>query len=126
MAECAKRVGVTGRVYALDLHPLAIQSVRRLAASRGLRNVETIQSDCRTDLPAGSVDVALLFDVLHMLSEPKAVLAELHRVLKPGGVLAVVEPHLNGKDIVARVSKGRLFRLDGKGQRTCSFARRAA
>ena len=123
--ECARRVGEAGRVYALDIHPLAIQSVQRLVESRGLSNVETIQSDCKTRLPAASVDVALLFDVLHMLSGPDAVLAELQRVLKPGGVLAVVEPHLNETHIVARVTESRLFRLDRKGQRTYAFAGRA-
>ena len=70
----AKRVGETGRVYALDLHPLAVERVRALARSRQLDNVETIRSDCATGLPDGSVDVVLLYDIFHMLREPNAVL----------------------------------------------------
>jgi ubiquinone/menaquinone biosynthesis C-methylase UbiE len=72
-------------VYALDLHPLAVERVRTLARKQQLGNVETIQSDCATGLPDGSVDVVLLYDIFHMLSEPDAILGELHRVLPNPG-----------------------------------------
>ena len=53
----AARVTDRGRVYAVDLHPLAVQRVRELARRRGLDNVQAIQSDCRTGLPDESVIV---------------------------------------------------------------------
>ena len=118
----AKRVGETGRVYALDLHPLAVQRVQALARARQLGNVETIQSDCATGLPEGSVDVVLLYDIFHMLSEPDAVLAELHRVLKKGGTLSVHDPHMREEDLVSGVTANRLFALVKKSERTCQFA----
>ena len=46
--DLAERVGATGVVYALDLHPLAIESVRDRVQKRGLENVETILSNCQT------------------------------------------------------------------------------
>lgn len=47
-----------------------------------LTNVEIIHSDRKTGLPDYSIDVALLYDILHDLSKPNEVLEELHRVLK--------------------------------------------
>ena len=123
VAPVAERVGESGAVYALDLHPLAIQKVQGLARRKGLANVKTIHSDCQTGLPENSVDVVLLYDIVHMLSEPRAVLGELYRVLKPDGVLSVNEPHIGEEEVLARVTGGRLFRLAQRGERTYSFAK---
>jgi ubiquinone/menaquinone biosynthesis C-methylase UbiE len=117
----AHRVTESGRVYAVDLHPLAVQRVRELARRRGLANVQAIQSDCQTGLPDESVDVVLLYDIFHMLSEPQAVLAELRRVLKPGGVLSVHDPHVDERAIVGGVTRDQFFELKGKGERTYRF-----
>jgi ubiquinone/menaquinone biosynthesis C-methylase UbiE len=56
-----------------------------------------------------------------MLSEPDAVLAELHRILKPGGVLSVLDPHISEAAILAGVTNGRLFALAEKGTKTYRF-----
>ena len=45
------------------------------------------------DLPDGSVDAALLQQVIEHLHEPEAAVCEIHRTLKPGGKLIVVFPH---------------------------------
>ena len=84
----AELVGESGKIYALDVHPLAIRAVQRIASRKRLTNVQTILSDCETGLPLDSVDVVLLYDILHDLDDPKGVLAELHRVLKPKGILS--------------------------------------
>ena len=117
----ADRVTDRGRIYALDLHPLAVERVQALARRRGLDNVRTIRSDCQTGLPDESVDVVLLYDIFHMLSEPQDVLAELNRVLKPRGTLSVHDPHIDEQVIVGGVTQGRLFELKSKGQRTYRF-----
>lgn len=125
LVDVAERVGESGRVYALDLHPLAIQRVQSLARRRKLTNVGTICSDCQTGLPDQSVDVVLLYDIFHGLSEPHAVLAELHRVLKQNGTLSFMDPHMNEDKIISSVTDGRLFRLVRKGEKTCTFSRQA-
>ncbi len=73
-AGVSEMVGEAGKVYALDVHPLAIRSVQKIAEKQRLTNVETIHSDCDTGLPDGSLDVVLLYDIFHMLSEPQAIL----------------------------------------------------
>ncbi len=119
----AQMVGEKGMVYALDIHPLAIQQVQKTAARKGLANVEAILSDCATGLPDASIDVALLYDTLHDLGEPDRVLAELHRVLKPDGILSFSDHHLKENEIVSRVTDKDLFKLSGKGKKVYNFAK---
>ena len=123
VSHLADRVGKSGRVYALDLHPLAVERVRSLARKRRLGNVEAIQSDCATGLPDDSVDVVLLYDIFHMLSEPEAVLSELRRVLKADGTLSVHDPHMPENKLTSGVTASSEFVLVDKGERTYRFAK---
>jgi len=118
----ARIVGDKGKVYALDLHPLAIAAVRRLSARKSLANVITILSDCKTGLTEGEVDVVLLYDVLHDIEDPEPLLSELNRVLKPNGLLSVSDHHLKGQRLVALVTDQGLFRPLRKGKWTHGFA----
>ena len=117
----AKLVGPTGKIYALDIHPLAIQHVRDSAAKQGLTNIGAIQSDCATRLPAESMDVVLLYDIFHMFSEPNNVLTELHRVLKPSGSLSFSDHHMEDDTILSGVTANGLFKLARKGKHTYTF-----
>ena len=126
ISDTADIVGELGQVYALDVHPLAIARVQNLAARRGLTNVETIQSDCRTGLAHESLDVVLMYDVFHMLDEPQAVLAEMHRVLKPDGILSFSDHHMDEESIITGVTNCRLFELVEKGSKTYAFVPRRA
>jgi len=78
----ADLVGESGRIYALDISPLAIQMVKKIIAKNQMKNVETIISDCSTGLPDDSVDEVLLYDVFHDLTDPNGVL---------GGTVSSVE-----------------------------------
>jgi ubiquinone/menaquinone biosynthesis C-methylase UbiE len=124
IADAAEMVGKSGKVYALDVHPLAIKRVQRIAEKRGLTNVETICSNCRTGLPDGSLDAVLMYDIFHMLDHPQAVLTEMRRVLKPNGTLSFIDHHMDENDIVARVTDSRLFTLAEKGEKTYTFVPR--
>ena len=124
VADAAEMVGESGKVYALDIHPLAIERVRFMAAKKGLTNVETIRSDCRTGLPNESLDMVLLYDVFHMLDKPRAVLAELYRVLKAKGTVSFSDHHMKHEGIVVGMTDGGLFVLVDKDERTYTFAPR--
>jgi len=120
----AELVGESGKIYALDIHPLAIQKVQGIVSKKQLLNVETILSDYQTGLPDNNLDVVLLYDIFHHLSDPNAVLKELHRVLKPDGTLSFSDHHMKEKEIVAEVTNSGLFRLSRKGQRTYAFLKK--
>jgi len=119
----AELVGESGKIYTLDIHPLAVQRIRDIAAKTGLVNVETVCSDCKTGLPDGSIDVVLLYDIFHMLSAPDAVLSELHRVLRRDGILSFNDHHMGEDDILEGVTGSHLFRLSKKGEKTYSFVK---
>ena len=119
----ADMVGSSGKVYALDIHPLAIRRVRDIASKRRLTNIETICSACATGLPNDSVDVVLLYDTFHCLSEPDEVLKELYRVLKRNGILSFSDHHLREEEIVPKVTNSSLFKLLKKGKRTYSLSK---
>jgi len=120
----AELVGESGKVYALDIHPLAIQKVRDIASKKQLANIETILSDCRTGLPDNTLDAVLLYDAFHHLSDADVVLKELYRVLKPDGILSFSDHHMKENEIVAEVTNSGLFRLSRKGQRTYTFLKK--
>jgi len=121
LTAAAELVGKSGKIYALDIHPLAIQKVKTIAAKKRLSNVVTINSDCKTGLPDNSIDFVLLYDTFHSLSDPNKVLEELNRILKTGGILSFSDHHMKEEEIVSRVTDRGLFVLSKKGKKTYSF-----
>ena len=119
----AALAGKSGKLYALDIHPIAIQRVQSIASKKQLTNVETILSDCATGLPDESIDAALLYDTLHGLSKPNEVLAELHRVLKPNGILSFNDHHMKEEEIISKITDKGLFKLSRKGKRVYNFSK---
>ena len=119
-----KLIGNIGALYALDVNPLAIKSVQGLVSKKGISNVQVILSDCDTGLAPASIDVVLLYDILHDLENRAEVLTELHRVLKPEGILSVSDHHLKEEEIISRIIKDGLFKLKSKGKMTLIFIKR--
>ena len=121
IAPLAKLVGSKGMIHALDVHPLAIQKVERIASRLKLANVATIKSDCITGLADSTIDLVLLYDTFHDLKEPEKVLEELHRILIPDGTLSFSDHHMKDADIVSQVTAGGLFSLSSRGSKTYTF-----
>ncbi len=115
----ARMVGDNGKVYALDVHPLAIEAVKRKAAEEGLSNVRTILSDRDTGLPDESVDVVLLYRTFYLVNDKQGLLDELHRVLKPDCVLSVVGGGVAG--CLEVIGKDDRFVLAERGRRLLNF-----
>ncbi len=92
-----QQVGDGGVVYCIDLQPEMVDRARRLAAAEGVELELLVGEVARIPLPDDSVDQVLMVDVYHELSDPDAMHAELHRVLRPGGVLTLVEFRLEGR-----------------------------
>ena len=107
----AKMVGAKGKVYALDIHPLAVRSVEKKAKKEGLTNITTILSDRDTRLPDQSIDIALTYDMIHMVKDKQALARELHRVLKQNGILSVIVGHIKVEDVLKVLEQDGLFSL---------------
>lgn len=88
----ARHVGPEGRVVAVDIEPRMIERVTRRAAAEGVTNVEARVADVY-DLPfeEGAFDAAYMTAVMGEIPQPERALAELYRVLRPGGTVALSE-----------------------------------
>lgn len=117
-------VGPEGRVYALDAHPLAIATVEKRFGGRQSVPLSTIGSNCQTGLADDCLDAILLYDVFHHLPHHEEVLRELHRVLKPAGILSVSDHHLPEQTILEGITGIGLFQLKNKGRKTLSFSKK--
>jgi len=95
----SKIVGASGKVYALDIQPMAVDRVKKRAEKNGLSNIQAIASNIDTGLPDKSVDVVLLYDVLQMIRNREGLLQEFHRVLKPSGIVSVDCDHLRPEEV---------------------------
>jgi ubiquinone/menaquinone biosynthesis C-methylase UbiE len=121
--KIAEKTGPSGIVYALDINPLAVGMVERKARNKNLENVRTIHSNCSTALPDNYLNYIIFFDVFHDLDNHQEVLAELHRVLKPEGVMYFSDHHMKEIEIVQRLTARGLFDLKDQGRWTFSFTK---
>jgi SAM-dependent methyltransferase len=86
----AKRVGPNGTVYGLDMTDEMLALARRNAAEAGAANVHFLKGVIeQIPLPAESVDVVISNCVVNLSVDKAAVLAEIARVLKPGGRIGI-------------------------------------
>jgi len=119
--KIAEKVGSSGFVHALDIHPLAKKYTESQAHRKNLSNVKVILSNCSTSLPDHGIDYVIFFDVYHELDNQEDVLIELKRVLKPNGILCFSDHHMKDDQIIHEITKNKLFTLVKKGRRTFSF-----
>lgn len=124
----ARVVGADGMVYALDKKQDSLDALTKEARKRRLRNIEPIHIGEAEALPLRpcSVDVALLYDVLHggyfpEAAQRSAVLRRIYRALKPEGLLSCYLTHLRRYGLTFKKLLGEIaeagFRLDGKRSR---------
>jgi len=83
------RISPGGRLVCLDLQLAMLRKLRRALGSRAPALV--CASGSRLPLRDGSIDLAFLCDVLGEIPDKQGAFHELHRILKPGGTLAITE-----------------------------------
>ncbi len=108
----AQKVGEEGCVYALDVHPIAIDRVRKRAERKNLKNIKIIHSGLETGLENESLDYILMFDVYSWIRNKRKLLKELHRVLKSTGKMSVIIDHSNPEEFVSDLECYVLFNIE--------------
>jgi ubiquinone/menaquinone biosynthesis C-methylase UbiE len=91
----AAAVGDTGRVYAVDVQEDLLTHLRDSALRSGRANVETVWGDFEklggTRLKDHSMDAAILSNVLFQVADHQGALAEIRRIVAPGGKVLVID-----------------------------------
>jgi SAM-dependent methyltransferase len=101
----ADRVGESGRVVGVDMTAEMLDKARHTAAALGLDHVE-FREGLAEALPVedGWADVVISNGVINLCPDKRAVLDEIHRVLRPGGVLQFADI-ANGRPVPAEAMR---------------------
>lgn len=89
----AARYGTTLTAEGVEYRGFDVAPTAVAAARENKVNAQVLTPDGRTTLPDDTCDVALCFEVLEHLMEPNVALAEIFRVLKPGGTALLSVPN---------------------------------
>lgn len=108
----AKTVGPDGWIYAIDIAPRFIEHINVTSREAGLANVTGIlNSQNSIQLPPESVDLVFICDTYHHFETPEEILATIHRALKPGGQLVLIDfdriPGTSREWVVSHVRAGK-------------------
>ena len=90
--KLAKKVGPDGKVFANDIQPGMLELLTRRLQKSKITNVSAVlgtQDDPR--LPLDTIDLVLMVDVYHELSQPQLMLRHIKASLKPTGRLVLLE-----------------------------------
>ena len=91
----AKIVGKHGKVYAVDILKVALDTIKRRIKVEGFKNIETIWSNLEifkaTKIESSSLDVAMLLNTLYLSHKRAEIIRESTRMLKQKAKLTIVE-----------------------------------
>jgi ubiquinone/menaquinone biosynthesis C-methylase UbiE len=89
----AEKVGADGTVYAVEIAPAFLKYIGDQARTRGLEKVvkPVLGTQEAANLAPGSIDVAFVCATYHHFERPQKILASIHRALRPGGRLVVID-----------------------------------
>ena len=105
-------VGEEGLVYAVDIHELAVDSVKKRAARYKLENVIPVLADGYScDIEDQSADLIYAMDMFHMVKKPGPFLKELHRLLKEDGVLIIDDGHQRRNEAREKILNSNLWSI---------------
>jgi len=117
----ARTLGEQGSLIAMDLLPMSVEAVTRKVQTANLKTVRVVKGDAlNTRLAAASLDAVLIFGVIPAPMIPmEQLLPEMHRILKPGGIMAVWPPSWVHQTIV----QSGLFTLSSKRNGVTNYQR---
>lgn len=115
LKRASELVGPHGKVYAADIHELAIEQVREVIRLNSLSNLETVQlNGYACPLEDETADLIYALDMFHMVSKPEPFLRELHRLVKKNGILILEDGHQPRKVTTAKIDSVKIWDIVGE------------
>jgi len=97
--RAARRVGNSGRVYAVDINPSYLDYIRDRAQKEKLPNIHTLLGKSDDPLlPPNSVDAVLLMKTYHEVAQPIRLLRRVRAAMRPGARLGIIDRNGKGDD----------------------------
>ena len=108
----SRLVGEKGKVYAADIHELAIKTVRKKIDKRNLRNVEPVLiNGYSCGINDRTADVIYVLDTFHMVKDTDQFLKELHRIIKKDGFLIIDEGHQSRDKAKIKIESSKVWNI---------------
>jgi ubiquinone/menaquinone biosynthesis C-methylase UbiE len=108
----SKIVGDQGRVYAVDIQPLAIEAVRKKIEKYGLKNITPVLAQgYQSGLPDSVADRVSAVDMFHSVMEPKVFLKELRRITKADGLLIIDDGHQSRAEAKEKILSSKSWKI---------------
>ncbi len=93
--EAARRIGASGRVYAVEVQKDLLERIRSSGKAQGLMNIEVIWGNVEkiggTKIKDSLLDRVVASNILFQIEKPDEFALEIKRILKPGGKVLVVD-----------------------------------
>lgn len=97
--RAAKRVGNSGKVFAVEINQEYVNYINDRAEKEGFENIQTILgTEDDPKLPADAVDAVLILKTYHEIGQPIKVLENLRKSLKKDALIGIIDKDGNGDD----------------------------
>ena len=119
--EAIKKIGGSGRVYAVDVQKDLLERLRSVAVSQGIRNIEVVWGNAEkiggTKLREAIADRVIASNVLFQIEKPDEFCLEMKRILKLGGKILIIDwsemSSLSPKNLFSETKARALFEKNG-------------
>ena len=110
--DASRIVGVSGKVIATDIHPLAIKKVNDIIEKYKLFNVHaTLATGYKTDIKSEMADVVYALNMFHMIEQPNELLTELGRLVKLDGRIIIEDGHQPRSETINRIEDSKILKI---------------
>ena len=113
----AEIVGIKGKVYALDIHEMAIKKVQDKIKKFNIQNIETVLSKGNDDgeycsgLAEDIAEMVCAIDMFFIIKKPVDFLNEIRRILKSDGILVIDDGHQSRKETKKKIAGSGIFTI---------------
>lgn len=118
LQKASELVGEEGKVYAVDIHDLAMQSVLKIKNRYKLKNVQPMKAEeYFVPIAEDIADLIYVLDAFHMVSNPTMFLEELHRHIKHHGRLILEDGHQSRRKTLRKIARVDRWRIQEEHKR---------